>query len=163
MDKVINKVIKEQSEKSIEALNKVKEELKLTDITTNEKKSLLKLGGKSIEFSKDAMNTVSNDDSFMYKSFDINEMKSIFDSYNNITNIIDVIEELHKSLIDTQSLLANSLYETSLEIYKNAKNNNKKGEYDVIVEKLAKYFEKKKKEDAKDVKDDKKDQKAPVK
>ncbi len=152
MDKVINKVLKEQAEKSIEALNKVKEELKLIDITTSEKKSLLKLGVKSIEFSKDALNAVTNDDSFMYKSFDINKMKSAFESYNNITSIIEVLEDLQKSLIDTQSLLASSLYESALEVYKNVKNNNKGGNYDVIVEKLSKYFEKKKKEDDKDVK-----------
>jgi len=94
----------------------------LMDLTTEERKRMLKLGDKSIAFVTKAMELAVQNPDFLPRSFSIEEIKKDVELYRNINGIKQAVIQLAELIDDTTMQAGSEAYSSALVVYQYAKN-----------------------------------------
>ena len=130
----------------IENLKNIEKSLSfLIDLSVDDRKNMLKLGDKSRAFVEKSLELALHDDSYLPKKFDVNEMKKDVELYLNLFKVLHTVNNFQKKIEDTFMLAGSEAYSSALTVYAAAKNSNRGGELDTLVDELSKNFVKKQK------------------
>ena len=94
----------------------------LVDLSPDEIRELPKFGDKSVAFVKKAMELVNQTDSFLPRSFNIEEFRKDAALYDSLYSIIQPLKMLLEKLNDTYYLAGSEAYSAALVVYSGAKN-----------------------------------------
>jgi hypothetical protein len=144
-DNKISFVLEPASVTSIdEALATIKRLLPiLIDLTPEQRHALLKMGEKSESFVRKALEVATEDDSFLPRAFNVEEMKKDVDLYIALSPIFRAVRRLADSLDDTLLELGSEAYTSALVVYKSAKDNGKGQQLDSDLDEMGKKFARK--------------------
>ncbi len=117
----------------------------LRDLTANERRSLLGMGDQNRTFAGKVLEIVHQDPSFLPRSFDIEEFQQNLDTFDNLSRITRVLNQL-RDLIDATAIAVGSeAYEGALTAYRYVKASGKGASVESIIDDIGQRFEKKKK------------------
>lgn len=122
----------------------------LVDLTPDERMSLTKMGNSGKPFVDESLNLVEQDDSFMPRSLDRQEMRKDKDFYEKIYPVRTLMMQIFDGVDDTVMLTGSDLIIAGLSIYENAKANGKGENLDNLVPLLGRRFKQKTKKDTGD-------------
>lgn len=110
------------SEDEMKKLKKAIEEISkslpfLIALTTDEKKSLVKLGSKSIDFVKDCNNVAQNYPQILPSGFDANELAKDCKLFEQLSELRLILNTLNEKLNDTTTAVGNEAMKASLSVY----------------------------------------------
>jgi hypothetical protein len=112
----------------------------LTNATTQERQDLLKLGPKSEAFAAGMVDLAGQDDSFLPRSFDLEEVQQDRALREKLRPIRIAVAQLHEVLEDTELLLGSDLYVAALEIYAAAKRHGGSDANDQLLAEFGRRF-----------------------
>lgn len=120
----------------------------LTGLTTDERRSLFKLGNKSQTFVEKALDVATAYSLLMPRSLsdsDIESARRDMALFEALHPILQNISQLHKLIEDTQTLAGSEAYATARLAYKSAKMNGKGMGLDDILTDLSRQFQRNRK------------------
>jgi hypothetical protein len=97
----------------------------LIDLTPEERKTLPKLGDKSLMFATKALDLIKKDFSFMPGNFSIEEMEKDIVLFDKMLRVRLEIGKLFELVDDTTIEVGSEAYTAALTVYDNAKRNGK--------------------------------------
>lgn len=114
------------SEDEMKKLKKAIEEISkslpfLIALTTDEKKSLVKLGSKSIDFVKDCNNVAQNYPQILPSGFDAGELAKDSKLFEQLSELRLLLNTLNEKLNDTTTAVGNEAMKASLTVYEYVK------------------------------------------
>jgi hypothetical protein len=112
----------------------------LTNATLEDRQELLKLGPKSEAFAAGMVDLATQDDSFLPRSFELEETQSDRALREKLRPIIIEAVRLSESLQDTELLLGSDIYVAALEIYAAAKRHGKSEANDQLLADFGRRF-----------------------
>lgn len=110
---------------SPEKMKAIKEAIKLIDgdlpflisLTIDEKKALIKLGPKSIDFVRDCANVADNYPQILPASFDSGELSKDSLLFEQLSELKMLLNSLNEKINDTTTALGNQAMKSSLTVY----------------------------------------------
>ena len=130
----------------LDALQTIRTKLPfLVGLSTEERQSLPKAGDKSRAFIQQALALAEQDDSFLPRSFDVNEMRQDVELVEQIYPIIIAATQLKELLEDTYRLAGSDAYSAALTVYRAAKDNGRGAALDALLDTLGQRFARKSK------------------
>lgn len=118
----------------------------LIDLTPEERQALPKMGDKSRAFVSQALQLAEHDDSFLPRSFDIEEMKRDLALAESLYPIMIALKQLSEFIDDTYVQVGSEAYTAALIVYQSAKQNGKGEALDGLLDSLGQRFARKTKE-----------------
>jgi hypothetical protein len=120
----------------------------LIDLSTDELKSLPRLGGKNLIFTTKALALVKQDSGYMPRDFSVEEMEKDVNLFNRLQEIRTEIAKLSEMVEDTYTEVGSEAYAAALVVYANAKRNgsNTVGMDDSLDEMSKRFYKKSKPE-----------------
>ncbi|MGD8782642.1 MAG: hypothetical protein PVH88_27265 [Ignavibacteria bacterium] len=113
----------------------------LVDLSSDEKRELVKFGDKSVAFVKKAVELVNNNEDFLPRSFDVDEFKKDVELYDKLYSILQPLRMLAEKIEDTHSLVGSEAYSAALLVYQQAKlSRGELGGLNSIIDDLGKRF-----------------------
>ncbi|MER3493846.1 MAG: hypothetical protein C4323_16920 [Mastigocladus sp. ERB_26_2] len=112
----------------------------LIDLTTEERKSLPKLGDKSRAFVSKALEVAAQNPDFLPRSFDLDEMRRDVELFEALYPILLSITQLQELLDDTFVAVGSEAYAAGLLVYNYAKASGKGTGLDVALDDLGQRF-----------------------
>jgi len=118
----------------------------LIDVSTEELKSLPRLGGKNLIFTTKALALVKQDSGFLPRDFSVEEMEKDVNLFNRLQEIRTEVAKLAEMVEDTYTEVGSEAYAAALVIYANAKRNgaNTVGMDDSLDEMSKRFYKKSK-------------------
>ncbi|MEJ1930150.1 hypothetical protein WDZ92_07670 [Nostoc sp. NIES-2111] len=130
----------------MQAINTIKEKLPfLVDLTTEERKSLPKLGDKSRAFVSKALEIATQNPDFLPRSFDLDEMRRDIELFEALYPILLSLTQLQELVDDTSVAVGSEAYAAGLMVYNYAKASGKGAGLDSMVDDLGRRFARKSK------------------
>lgn len=128
------------------AINTIKEKLPfLIDLTTEERKSLPKLGDKSRAFVSKALEIATQNPDFLPRSFDLDEMRQDIELFEDLYPILLSLTQLQELVDDTSVAVGSEAYAAGLMVYNYAKASGKGAGLESMVDDLGRRFARKSK------------------
>ena len=115
----------------------------LVDLSPDEKRVMLKLGGKSLDFVTKALEIAAQNPDFLPRSFNIDEMRQDVELLQALTPIMVALDPLYDLITDTYMLVGSEAYAAGLEVYRYAKQAKHSAGLDPLVDALGKRFARK--------------------
>ncbi|BCL36864.1 hypothetical protein [Nostoc sp. MS1] len=144
--KVSAKLTPADREAVMQAINTIKEKLPfLVDLTTEERKSLPKLGDKSRAFVSKALEIATQNPDFLPRSFDLDEMRRDIELFEALYPILLSLTQLQELVDDTSVAVGSEAYAAGLMVYNYAKASGKGAGLDSMVDDLGRRFARKSK------------------
>ncbi|MBD2364983.1 hypothetical protein H6G36_28125 [Anabaena minutissima FACHB-250] len=130
----------------MDAINTIKEKLPfLIDLTTEERKSLPKLGDKSRAFVSKALEIATQNPDFLPRSFDLDEMRRDIELFEDLYPILLSLSQLQELVDDTSVAVGSEAYAAGLMVYNYAKASGKGAGLESMVDDLGRRFARKSK------------------
>ncbi|BAY35913.1 hypothetical protein NIES2111_02310 [Nostoc sp. NIES-2111] len=130
----------------MQSINTIKEKLPfLVDLTTEERKSLPKLGDKSRAFVSKALEIATQNPDFLPRSFDLDEMRRDIELFEALYPILLSLTQLQELVDDTSVAVGSEAYAAGLMVYNYAKASGKGASLDSMVDDLGRRFARKSK------------------
>ncbi|HIK04285.1 MAG TPA: hypothetical protein IGS40_06170 [Trichormus sp. M33_DOE_039] len=130
----------------MDAINTIKEKLPfLIDLTTEERKSLPKLGDKSRAFVSKALEIATQNPDFLPRSFDLDEMRQDIELFEDLYPILLSLTQLQELVDDTSVAVGSEAYAAGLMVYNYAKASGKGAGLESMVDDLGRRFARKSK------------------
>ncbi len=131
-------------EEVMQAIATIKAKLPfLMDLTTEERKSLPKLGDKSRAFVSKTLEVATQNPDFLPRSFDLDEMRRDVELFEALYPILLSITQLQELLDDTFVAVGSEAYAAGLLVYNYAKANNKGAGLDAALDDMGRRFARK--------------------
>ncbi len=131
-------------EEVMQAIATIKAKLPfLTDLTTEERKSLPKLGDKSRAFVSKTLEVATQNPDFLPRSFDLDEMRRDVELFEALYPILLSITQLQELLDDTFVAVGSEAYAAGLLVYNYAKANGKGAGLDTALDDMGRRFARK--------------------
>jgi hypothetical protein len=144
--KVSAKLSPADREAVMQAITTIKEKLPfLVDLTTEERKSLPKLGDKSRAFVSKALEIAAQNPDFLPRSFDLNEMRRDIELFEALYPILLSLTQLQELVDDTSVAVGSEAYAAGLMVYNYAKASGKGAGLETMVDDLGRRFARKSK------------------
>jgi hypothetical protein len=144
--KVSAKLSPADREAVMQAITTIKEKLPfLVDLTTEERKSLPKLGDKSRAFVSKALEIAAQNPDFLPRSFDLNEMRRDIELFEALYPILLSLTQLQELVDDTSVAVGSEAYAAGLMVYNYAKASGKGAGIETMVDDLGRRFARKSK------------------
>ena len=115
----------------------------LVDLSPEERKAMLKMGDKNLDFVTKALELASQNQDFLPRSFDVAEMKTDVDLLRGLVPIMTRLQPLYDLIEDTYMLVGSEAYAAALEVYRYAKQAHLGGGLDPLLDSLGKKFARK--------------------
>lgn len=134
----------EDKQEILGAIATIKEKLPfLTGLSTEESKSLLRLGDKSRGFVAKALEVATQNPDFLPRSFDIEEMQKDVELFEALYPVALALGQLQELLDDTMALAGSEAYMAALAVYNYAKATKGDAGLDAAVDDMARRFARK--------------------
>jgi len=128
------------------AIGTIKQKLPfLIDLSKDQRKGLSKLGNKTHSFVKKALNVATLNPGVLPATFDVNQMRSHTELFEDLTPIKLAIDQLKKQLDDTVTGAGNQAYTAALDVYAVAKSRFGRAKLETAATELGQRFRGKKK------------------
>lgn len=115
----------------------------LLDLTTEERRSLPKLGDKSRAFVSKALEVATQNQDFLPRSFDLDEMREDVLLFEAMYPILLALMQLQELIDDTYVAVGSEAYAASLLVYNYAKASGKGAGLDAVVDEMGRRFARK--------------------
>ncbi|MEH2323714.1 MAG: hypothetical protein V7K32_09100 [Nostoc sp.] len=130
----------------MDAIATIREKLTfLIDLTTEERKSLPKLGDKSRAFVTKALEIATQNPDFLPRSFNLDEMRRDIELFEALYPILLSLTQLQELVDDTSVAVGSEAYGAALMVYNYAKASGKGAGLDSMVDDLGRRFARKSK------------------
>ena len=127
-----------------EAIVTLKQKLPfLIGLTKEERISMLKLGDKSRAFVQKTMELVKQNQDFLPRSFDVEEMQKDVDLFNDLYPILLSLQQLNEQVEDTLMVVGSEAYAAALVAYRYAKDANMGAGLDGVLDDIGRRFARK--------------------
>lgn len=138
----VNASISEENRTAIiAAIKTIRDNLPfLLDLTPSERQTMLKLGDRSIAFVVGALGVATENQDFLPRSFDVDEMKRDVELYQALENISRLLTQLQELVEDTKMTVGSEAYAEALVVYNYAKNSSLGSGLDDVVDDLGRRF-----------------------
>lgn len=135
-----------EREAVMDAIATIREKLTfLIDLTTEERKSLPKLGDKSRAFVSKALEIATQNPDFLPRSFDLDEMRRDIELFEALYPILLSLTQLQELIDDTSVAVGSEAYAAALMVYNYAKASGKGAGLDSMIDDLGRRFARKSK------------------
>ncbi|MBD2437193.1 hypothetical protein [Nostoc sp. FACHB-110] len=142
--KVSAKLSSADREAVMQAIATIKDKLPfLVDLTTEERKSLPKLGDKSRAFVSKALEIAAQNPDFLPRSFDVDEMRRDIELFEALYPILLSLTQLQELVDDTSVAVGSEAYAAGLLVYNYAKASGKGAGLETMVDDLGRRFARK--------------------
>lgn len=126
------------------AIQTIREKLPfLLALTTEESRSLTRMGDKSRAFVTKAVDLAERHPKILPGSFDIQELKRDLELFETLYPILSALSELHNLLNDTTAVAGSEAYAGARLIYNYAKMGGLSTELDPLIDDLSKRYRRK--------------------
>ncbi len=126
------------------AVTTIREKLPfLMDLTTEERRSLPKMGDKSRAFVSKTLEVATQNPDFLPRSFDIEEMRQDVELFQALHPILLSLTQLQELLDDTYLAVGSEAYAAGLVVYNYAKNSGQGFGLDAVVDEMGRRFARK--------------------
>lgn len=134
--------ISEESRTAIKAaIQTIKENLPfLKDLTPEDRRTMLKLGDRSVAFVRGALGVATENPDFLPRSFDIDEMRKDVELYQDLNDISRPLTQLLELVEDTKMDVGSEAYSAALVVYRYAQNSPQGAGLDDVVDDLGRRF-----------------------
>ena len=128
------------------AIGTIKQKLPfLIDLSKGQRKGMSRLGNKTHSFVKKALNVAAQNSGVLPATFDVNQMRSHTQLFEDLTPIKLAIDQLKKQLDDTVTGAGNQAYTAALDVYAVAKSRFGRAKLETAATELGQRFRGKKK------------------
>jgi hypothetical protein len=128
----------------MQAIATIKEKLPfLVNLTTDERRSLPKLGDKSRAFVTKALEVAAQNPDFLPRSFDLDEMRRDVELFEELYPILLALSQLQELVDDTTMAVGSEAYAAGLMIYNYAKASGKGSGLESMVDDMGRRFARK--------------------
>jgi hypothetical protein len=143
-NKISAKLSPADREVVMKAITTIREKLPfLIDLTTEERKSLPKLGDKSRAFVSKALEIAAQNPDFLPRSFDLDEMRRDIELFEALYPILLSLSQLQELVDDTSVAVGSEAYAAGLLVYNYAKASGKGAGLETMVDDLGRRFARK--------------------
>jgi len=127
-----------------EAIVTLKQKLPfLIGLTKEERISMLKMGDKSRAFVQKTMELVKQNQDFLPRSFDVEEMQKDVNLFNDLYPILLSLQQLNERVEDTLMVVGSEAYAAALVAYRYAKDANMGAGLDGVLDDIGRRFARK--------------------
>ncbi len=117
----------------------------LIDIPTEERRTMLKIGDKSRVFVQKTMELVSQNDGFLPRAFEVEEMQKDVQLLNDLYPMLQAVNQLQELMDDTVMVVGSEAYAAALVAYRYAKDSGLGAGRDSVVDDIGRRFARKSK------------------
>ena len=126
------------------AISTIKEKLPfLIGLSKEERVSMLKMGDKSRAFVQKTMELVRQNQDFLPRSFDVDEMEKDVDLYTTLYPVLLSLQQLNEMAEDTLMVVGSEAYAAALVAYRYAKEANLGAGLDGVLDDIGRRFARK--------------------
>lgn len=115
----------------------------LQDLSPDERKAMLKMGDKNLDFVTKALELATQNQDFLPRSFDVDEMKADVDLLRGLVTVMTRLQPLYDLIDDTYMLVGSEAYAAGLEVYRYARQAHLGDGLDPLLDALGKKFARK--------------------
>ncbi|MDM9380963.1 hypothetical protein QUB80_09625 [Chlorogloeopsis sp. ULAP01] len=134
-------ISKVDREMVMQAIATIKEKLPfLVDLTTEERRSMLKMGDKSRAFVSKALEVATQNPNFLPRSFDVDEMRRDIELYEALYPILLSLTQLQELVDDTWMTAGSEAYASALAVYNYAKASGDVMGLDAVIDEMGRRF-----------------------
>ncbi|MFQ4145085.1 hypothetical protein [Chlorogloeopsis sp. ULAP02] len=134
-------ISKADREMVMQAIATIKEKLPfLVDLTTEERRSMLKMGDKSRAFVSKALEVATQNPNFLPRSFDVEEMRRDIELYEALYPILLSLTQLQELVDDTWMTTGSEAYAAALAVYSYAKASGDVMGLDGVIDEMGRRF-----------------------
>jgi len=108
----------------------------LIDLTTQDRRQLLKMGDKSRAFVSRALEVATQNPDFLPRSFDLEEMRRDVELMSAMEPVFLALKQLYELVDDTYMAVGSEAYAAALSVYSYAKANHRGAGLDTAVRDL---------------------------
>lgn len=128
----------------MKAISTIREKLPfLIDLTTEERRSLPKMGDKSRAFVSKALEVATQNQDFLPRSFDLEEMRRDVEMFEALYPLLLSLNQLQELMDDTYVAVGSEAYAAALLVYNYAKASGKGAGLDAVVDEMGRRFARK--------------------
>lgn len=128
----------------MKAIATIREKLPfLVDLTTEERRSLPKMGDKSRAFVSKALEVATQNQDFLPRSFDLEEMRRDVEMFEALYPLLLSLNQLQELMDDTYVAVGSEAYAAALLVYNYAKASGKGAGLDAVVDEMGRRFARK--------------------
>lgn len=112
----------------------------LIDLTTEDRRTMLKMGDKSRAFVSKALEVATQNPDFLPRSFDIEEMRRDLVLYEALYPILLSLTQLQELVDDTYIAIGSEAYAAALAVYSYAKASGDVTGLDAVIDEMGRRF-----------------------
>ncbi len=125
----------------LQAINTIKEKLPfLIDLSSDDRKTLPKMGDKSRAFVSKAVEVAAQNPEFLPRSFDLDEMRKDVQLFEALYPVLLSLTQLQELVDDTSLAVGSEAYAAALQVYNYAKASGKGAGLDAVVVEMRQRF-----------------------
>ncbi|MBN3943989.1 MAG: hypothetical protein V7L21_07835 [Nostoc sp.] len=128
----------------LQAISTIKEKLPfLVDLSSDDRKTLPKMGDKSRAFVSIALEVAVQNPEFLPRSFDLEEMRKDVQLFEALYPVLLSLTQLQELVDDTSLAVGSEAYAAALQVYSYAKASGQGAGLDTVVAEMGKRFTRK--------------------
>ncbi|MCC5644862.1 hypothetical protein LC607_18330 [Nostoc sp. CHAB 5824] len=128
----------------LQAISTIKEKLPfLVDLSSDDRKTLPKMGDKSRAFVSKALEMAAQNPEFLPRSFDLDEMRKDVQLFEALYPVLLSLTQLQELVDDTSLAVGSEAYAAALQVYNYAKASGKGAGLDGVVVEMRQRFARK--------------------
>jgi hypothetical protein len=112
----------------------------LVDLTTEDRRTMLKMGDKSRAFVSKALEVATQNPDFLPRSFDVEEMRRDLVLYEALYPILLSLTQLQELVDDTYIAIGSEAYAAALAVYNYAKASGDVTGLDAVIDEMGRRF-----------------------
>jgi len=125
----------------MQAIATIKEKLPfLIDLTTEDRRTIVKMGDKSRAFVSKALEVATQNPNFLPRSFDIEEMRRDLALYEALYPVLLSLTQLQELVDDTCMASGSEAYTAALAVYNYAKASGDVAGLDAVIDEMGRRF-----------------------
>ncbi|WP_341531222.1 hypothetical protein WKK05_28880 [Nostoc sp. UHCC 0302] len=125
----------------MQAIATIREKLPfLVDLTTEERRTMLKMGDKSRAFVSKALEVATQNPNFLPRSFDVEEMRQDLSLYEALYPVLLSLTQLQELVDDTYIATGSEAYAAALSVYNYAKACGDVAGLDGVIDEMGRRF-----------------------
>ena len=125
----------------MQAIATIREKLPfLIDLTTEERRTMLKMGDKSRAFVSKALEVATQNPNFLPRSFDLEEMRRDLTLFESLYPVLLSLTQLQELVDDTCIASASEAYAAALAVYSYAKASGDVTGLDAVIDEMGRRF-----------------------
>ena len=125
----------------MDAIATIREKLPfLVDLTTEDRRTMLKMGDKSRAFVSKALEVATQNPEFLPRSFDVEEMRRDLALYEALYPVLLSLTQLQELVDDTYIAIGSEAYAAALAVYNYAKASGDVTGLDAVIDEMGRRF-----------------------